>query len=90
MSNELHGLTYKDESGKTVAHPLYWVWHEKKKKYDMVPVWEDDVAEFVSWAESMGWEKGDSLRRFYVHQPYGPDNCYVHVKGTALGVIKEV
>ena len=88
MSNESHGLTYKDEDGKTVAHPLYWVWHEKKKKYDMVSFWEDDVAEFVSWAEENHWVKGDNIRRFDVFEPYGPDNCYVHVRGTALGVSK--
>jgi len=89
MSNNVHGLTVKDETGKTVAHPLYWVWQEKNKHYSMSPAWEL-VLNFVEWAESMGWEKGDSIRRFDVKKPYGPNNCYVHVRGTALGVVKEV
>lgn len=87
MSNNVHGLTYRDDNGRSVAHPLYWVWHEKKKNYDMVEEWED-VAAFVEWAEFMGWEKGDSLRRFYVEHPYGPKNCYVHVRGTPLRQVK--
>lgn len=87
MSNNVHGLTYRDDNGRSVAHPLYWVWHEKNKNYDMVPEWEN-VAAFVEWAEKMGWEKGDSLRRFYVEQPYGPQNCYVHVRGTPLRQVK--
>ena len=46
MSNNVHGLTVKDDSGKTKAHPLYWVWHEKRKNYTMCAAWEDDVLEF--------------------------------------------
>lgn len=87
MSNNVHGLTVKDESGRTIAHPLYWVWQEKRKHYEMVPKWTD-VAVFVEWAEKMGWERGNSIRRFYVEAPYGPTNCYVHVRGTPLRVVK--
>lgn len=87
MSNNVHGLTIKDETGRTVAHPLYWVWQEKKKHYPMADEWAD-VAVFVEWAESAGWKKGNNIRRFYVHEPYGPQNCYVHVRGTPLGVVK--
>lgn len=87
MSNNVHGLTVKDDTGRTKAHPLYWVWHEKRKKYDMSPVWEE-VGDFVEWAEAEGWEKGNSIRRFDTHAPYSPKNCYVHVRGTALGVSK--
>lgn len=88
MSNNVHGLTLKDEHGKTFAHPLYWVWMEKKKHYAMSHEWQD-VLEFVEWAEAHGWEKGNSIRRFHVDQAYGPQNCYVHVRGTALGIAKE-
>ena len=85
MSNNLHGLTVKDPvTGKTKAHPLYWVYHEKKKNYDMSKEW-DTVAAFVEWAESCGWEKGNSIRRHRTDEPYGPANCYVHVRGTPLG-----
>ena len=88
MSNNLHGLTVKDENGKTKAHPLYWVWHEKRKNYDMDPEW-DTVLEFVTWAEGCGWVKGNSIRRHDTNEPYGPVNCYVHVRGTPLGQEKE-
>ncbi len=87
MSNNVHGLTVKDDAGRTKAHPLYWVWHEKRKKYDMSPAW-DHVGDFVEWAEAEGWEKGDCIRRYDTHAPYHPQNCYVHVRGTALGVAK--
>ena len=87
MSNNVHGLTVKDETGKTKAHPLYWVWHEKRKHYPLDPAWEE-VAEFVEWAEANGWEKGNSIRRFNTHGPYGPANCYVHVRGTPIGEAK--
>lgn len=85
MSNNVHGLTVKDENGKTKAHPLYWVWHEKKKKYDMVPQWADDVLAFHDWCIERGWEKGNSIRRHDTNKPFGPENCYVHVRGTPLG-----
>ena len=88
MSNNLHGLTVKDESGKTKAHPLYWVYHEKRKNYSMHDAW-DTVLPFVVWAEQSGWEKGDSIRRHDTSKPYGPKNCYVHVRGTPLGQEKE-
>lgn len=88
MSNNVHGLTLKDESGKTIAHPLYWVWHEKQKRYDMDLEWEE-VLPFVEWAEANGWVRGDSIRRYDTHEPYSSSNCYVHVRGTALGVAKE-
>ena len=87
MSNNVHGLTVKDESGKTKAHPLYWVWHEKCKKYDMSSEWEH-VGDFVEWAVERGWVKGNNIRRFDTNEPYSPANCYVHVRGTALGVEK--
>lgn len=87
MSNNSHGLTVKDENGKTKAHPLYWVWHEKRKNYDMDPEW-GTVLPFVEWAESCGWAKGDSIRRYDVEAPYSPKNCYVHVRGTPLEVDK--
>lgn len=86
MSNHVHGLTVKDEeTGKTVAHPLYWVWHEKRKHYDLSEMWYEDVLSFVVWAEESGWEKGDSIRRFDTEKPFSAKNCYVHVRGTPLG-----
>ena len=88
MSNNIHGLTVKDENGKTKAHPLYWVWHEKRKFYFMEEPWYSNVLDFVNWAEEQGWEKGDSIRRFDTNEAYSPKNCYVHVRGTALGVEK--
>ena len=88
MSNNIHGLTIKDENGKTKAHPLYWVWHEKRKFYFMEEPWYSNVLDFVTWAEEQGWEKGDSIRRFNTTEDYSPKNCYVHVRGTALGVKK--
>ena len=88
MSNQVHGLTEKDENGRTVAHPLYWVWREKRKHYVMAEVWEEVLA-FVEWAESNGWKRGDSIRRYRVDKPYSPINCYVHVKGTSLGTSKK-
>jgi len=88
MSNNVHGLTVKDSDGKTKAHPLYWVWHEKRKNYAMCALWEDDVAEFVLWAEASDWEKGNSIRRWDSNLHYSPANCYIHVRGTALGVSK--
>lgn len=88
MSNNIHGLTVKDETGKTKAHPLYWVWHEKRKFYAMEEPWVSDVLEFVNWAEEQGWEKGDCIRRHDTNASYSPSNCYVHVRGTALGVEK--
>ena len=88
MSNNIHGLTVKDENGKTKAHPLYWVWHEKRKFYVMKEPWYSDVLDFVNWAEEQGWEKGDSIRRHNTNEAYSPKNCYVHVRGTALGVTK--
>jgi hypothetical protein len=87
MSNHIHGLTVKDESGKTRAHPLYWVYHEKRKNYDIDPAW-NTVFSFVEWAKSHGWVRGDSIRRRNTSEPYGPTNCYVHVKGTPLGQAK--
>lgn len=84
MSNNLHGLTVKDENGKTKAHPLYWVWHEKRKQYGIEPEWYT-VLPFVEWAVAAGWEKGDSIRRYDTSKPYGSANCYVHVRGTPLG-----
>lgn len=87
MSNNVHGLTVKDENGKTKAHPLYWVWHEKKKKYDMHPAW-DNVVDFYDWCMSKDWEGGNSIRRYATTEPYGPDNCYIHVRGTPLGEAK--
>lgn len=87
MSNESHGLTEKDANGRTKAHPLYWVWREKRKHYEMVSAW-DSVADFVEWAINNNWEPGNSIRRHKVNKPYGPKNCYVHVRGTALGVEK--
>ena len=82
MSNNVHGLTVKDEDGKTKAHPLYWVWHEKRKSYNMEPHWEDSVMEFHDWCLINGWEKGNSIRRYDTGKPFGPANCYVHVRGT--------
>jgi hypothetical protein len=90
MSNNVHGLTVKDEDGKTKAHPLYWVWHEKKKKYAMCENWRESVLDFVEWAEHCGWAKGDSVRRYEVAHPFSPENCYVHVRGTPLGQEKGV
>lgn len=90
MANNVHGLTVKDEDGKTRAHPLYWVWHEKKKKYDMCDDWYDSVLEFVDWAEANHWEKGDNIRRFDTEAPFNPENCYIHVRGTPLGEKKYV
>lgn len=87
MSNNIHGLTVKDPYGRTKAHPLYWVWHEKRKFYDMSSEW-DNVGDFVEWAESEGWKQGDSIRRFDTNEAYSTKNCYVHVRGTALGVKK--
>lgn len=88
MSNNVHGLTIKDADGKTKAHPLYWVWHEKRKKYFMGDPWYDDVLEFVNWAEEHDWERGDCIRRYNTKEAYSPSNCYVHVRGTSLGVAK--
>jgi hypothetical protein len=85
MANIVHGLTVKNEDGKTVAHPLYWVWHEKRKRYDMCSHWVEDVLAFVVWALESGWVKGDSIRRYKTNKPFSPDNCYVHVIGTPLG-----
>lgn len=84
MSNNVHGLTIRDADGKPKAHPLYWVWHEKKKNYDMDPAWED-VYSFYEWCMSHDWEKGNSIRRHDTTEPFGPKNCYVHVRGTPLG-----
>ena len=84
MANNVHGLTVKDENGKTKAHPLYWVWHEKRKKYDMAEDWSDDVLAFHDWCLANGWEKGNQIRRYDTSLPYGPDNCFVHVKGQPL------
>jgi len=88
MSNNIHGLTVKDDDGKTKAHPLYWVWHEKRKNYEMETPWYEDVLCFVEWAEAEGWEQGNNIRRYDTTEPYSPSNCYVHVRGTALGVLK--
>lgn len=87
MSNNIHGLTVKDADGNTKAHPLYWVWHEKRKNYDMDSEWEH-VGDFVDWAEAEGWQQGDNIRRYDTNAAYSPANCYVHVRGTALGVLK--
>lgn len=85
MSNNLiHGLTIKGVDGKTKAHPLYWVWHEKKKNYSMAPEW-GAVLPFYEWCLANGWESGNSIRRHNIEAPYSPSNCYVHVRGTALG-----
>ena len=99
MSNNIHGLTVKDENGKTKAHPLYWVWHEKRKFYFMEEPWYSNVLDFVTWAEEQGWvgtytddegevHLGDCIRRHDTNEAYSPKNCYVHVRGTALGVEK--
>jgi hypothetical protein len=78
MANNVHGLTVKDENGKTKAHPLYWVWHEKKKKYDMVDDWADDVLAFHDWCIENGWEKGKQVRRHNTKEPFSPENCYIY------------
>jgi hypothetical protein len=85
MSNNVHGLTVKDDSGKTKAHPLYWVWHEKRKNYDMCDSWYDDVLEFHDWCLDHYWKKGNSIRRHDTDEPFSPENCYIHVRGTPLG-----
>ena len=78
MANNVHGLTVKDENGKTKAHPLYWVWHEKKKKYDMCDDWADDVMAFYDWCMENGWEKGKQVRRTDTKAPFSPENCYIY------------
>ena len=82
----MHGLTRKMVDGKVVAHPLYWVWREKRKSYPMSGGWEESVVPFVHWALAEGWKmgSGDSIRRFDTKKPYSPDNCYVHPLGSAL------
>ena len=88
MSNSTHDLTYKDDKGRTKAHPLYWVWREKRKNYAMCKLWEEHVLEFVEWAEEHKWEKGDNIRRYKTHKKFSPKNCYIHVRGTPLGEAK--
>jgi hypothetical protein len=78
MANNVHGLTVKDENGKTKAHPLYWVWHEKKKKYDMCEDWADDVMAFHDWCIENGWEKGKQVRRHNTKEAFSPENCYIY------------
>ena len=85
MTNSVHNLTFKGLDGKTVAHPLYWVWHAKKKAYPMCRDWEDSALEFYDWCLSNGWKRGDSIRRHDPNWSFNPTNCYVHVRGTPLG-----
>lgn len=84
MANNVHGLTVKDENGKTKAHPLYWVWHEKRKKYDMCLDWREDVLVFYEWCITNGWQKGCQIRRYDTSEPYDPENCFVHIPGRPL------
>jgi len=86
MSNNTHGLTYKDDDGKVQAHPLYWVWHANKKTYKLADEWADSVLDFVTWAESHGWEKGKDIRRYDSKLPFSEENCYVHTRGEKLSV----
>ena len=87
-NNFIHGLTLKDKEGKTKAHPLYWVWHAKRKQYTLDPAWEYE-GDFFEWCMANGWEKGTQIRRHDTTLPYGPDNCYVHVPKRKKGVLSE-
>ena len=89
MSNNFsHGLTATGDDGKPRVHPLYWVWQEKKKQYDMCDEWSDSVLEFYEWCITNQWEKGNSIRRYDTEEEFCPSNCYIHVRGTPIGEAK--
>jgi len=67
-------------------HPLYNTWKNVRRRIsdprfkdytnlDIDPAWQNDVWNFIRWAENAGWKPGLSIERRDNKRGYWPDNC---------------